>query len=111
MGYYRRILANSSGLTIPRERLANDLIMAQLQCPSMPLEDYIIISSSGDNFQCIRKGDKDKCKIDRRLVDRNNADTFLGVDERKGLPMLIFPKPKHPDDLNVFPRSFLEQFK
>lgn len=112
---YRRALAlhdgSSTRLTEPEHRKRN-LILAQLQCPGMPLEEYFVSSHvGGDNpgVHCIHNRDRDKCRM--KLTELRNGQGVLGqVEAKPGMSVtsMFFPIPKDPNDPNVFSSEFLQ---
>ena len=113
--YYRRVLDDTSGesLAIPRIELERTLSLAQLQCPGMPLEGFILLSSNSTHYTLVHKSDKDKCTIGRRMLNAFQADTVLHVDneEKEDVPIITFAIPESPNDPEVFPREFLDSLK
>ena len=88
--YYRKARAMGS------KRETSSLILAQLQCPGMPLEHYHILNL-GDNNQltCVHKRDLGSITIDLATGDVINSGTG-------GLDMIVFEAPDDPDDPEAF---------
>ena len=104
---YRRAIATGGGDPSKKRYREENLIVAQLQCPGMPLEDYIILFDNGRVASCIKKADKEYCKL---AITRRGFGVQDGSMQVNGndVDLLQFPLPSSPDDPDVFPRSFLD---
>mmetsp|Transcript_27690 Transcript_27690/g.60209 ORF Transcript_27690/g.60209 Transcript_27690/m.60209 type:complete len:417 (-) Transcript_27690:1220-2470(-) len=105
--WYRRALATGRGSPSQRRYHEGNLITAQLQCPGMPLDGYIIVTSDDRTALCIREADKAYCKIVSTRVGFGKGSGSMRIDG-KDVEAINFPLPSSPDDPGVFPRSFLD---
>ena len=89
--YYRRALAQGA----PRDgpHIKTGLILAQLQCPGMPLADYHVLQVNGSALTCVRNSDKHKLQV--------NTDTgeVTATDE---LEAISYSMPDDPNDPDTF---------
>ena len=108
---YRRVLASGKGDPFKRKYHEGNLISAQLQCPGMPLEGYIIVTSDANSVSCIKESDKEYCKIVTTRTAFGKGNGSLRVDGGKDVEFIHFPLPSSPDDPSVFPRAFLDSLK
>ena len=108
---YRRALASGKGDPLKRKYHEGNLISAQLQCPGMPLEGYIIVTSDATSVSCIKESDKEYCKIVTTRTAFGKGNGSLRVDGGKDVEFIHFPLPSSPDDPSVFPRAFLDSLK
>mmetsp|Transcript_20400 Transcript_20400/g.58540 ORF Transcript_20400/g.58540 Transcript_20400/m.58540 type:complete len:407 (-) Transcript_20400:116-1336(-) len=110
---YRRALASGKGDPFKIKYHENNLISAQLQCPGMPLEGYIIVTSDENSVSCIKESDKEYCKIVTTRTGFGKGSGSMRVDNGNGkdLDFITFPLPSSPDDPNVFPESFLDSLR
>ena len=114
--FYRKALELSStqGETIAPNQvkyLKGSLIGAQLQCPGMPLEDYIIVCDDGNVATCIKKADKENVKINRTITGFGTQNGGIEVTGGKEVDIIQFPLPQNPDDPKMFPKSFTDTLK
>ena len=108
---YRRALASGKGDPSKRKYHKGNLISAQLQCPGMPLEGHIIVSSDAKSVQCIKECDKKHCKIVNIRTAFGTGSGSLQVESGKEVDFINFPLPSSPDDPSVFPQAFLDILK
>ena len=108
---YRRALASGNGDPFKRKYHERNLISAQLQCPGMPLEGYIIVTSDTKSVSCIKESDKKYCKIVTTRTAFGKGNGSLRVDGGKDIEFINFPLPSSPDDPSVFPQAFLDSLK
>ena len=108
---YRRALASGKGDPFKKRYHEGNLISAQLQCPGMPLEGYIIVTSDAKSVSCIKECDKKYCKIVATRTGFGKGNGSLRVDGGKDVEFIHFPLPSSPDDPNVFPKEFLDSLK
>jgi len=84
------------------------LVLSQLQCPGMPLEDVFVLSIHDNQATCLKKSDAEGC--------------FMGLPHIPGGPVGVasvgnplnffhYTLPSDPDDPDVFPTWLLEQIK
>ena len=107
---YRRALASGKGDASKREYHEGNLISAQLQCPGMPLEGLIIVTSDAKSVQCIKECDKQYCRI-VNIRTFGTGSGSLQVESGKEVDFINFPLPSSPDDPSVFPQAFLDILK
>lgn len=102
---YRRILASPGNMDMEDiGDLERSLIIAQLQCPGMPLEDYILFSERDGILDCIHKDSKDDFEV------QSKKEKFI-VKAKKQLAFLKYQIPKSPNDPKVFSTEFLDSLK
>lgn len=108
---YRRALASGKGDPSKRKYHEGNLISAQLQCPGMPLEGHIIVTSDAKSVQCIKECDKQHCRIVNIRSAFGTGSGSLQVESGKEVDFISFPLPSSPDDPSVFPQAFLDILK
>lgn len=89
--WYRRALAQEAEM----ENIRFNLVLAQLQCPGMPLEDYHSLGREGDEILCVHKKDLDKLRIDKETgsIISTHPD---------GLELIKYAAPSDSDDPELF---------
>jgi hypothetical protein len=107
---YRQALATAIDdcSTEERERISKDLILAQLQCPGMPLEKYYLINRNGYDLTCIHKDDRRKVRIVKTIIEGRVESTIEGI---ASADVIRYPMPSDPDDPKIFPSGFLRMLK
>eukprot|EP00977_Amphora_coffeiformis_P003838 scaffold766_cov179-Amphora_coffeaeformis.AAC.21 len=88
---YRRASKNG----VEMDDIRSNLILAQLQCPGMPLEDYHGLGQKLDKVLCVHKNDLDKLRIDK---ETGNVISM----HPDGLEMIEYDLPSDPDDPELF---------
>jgi hypothetical protein len=110
--YYRAALACERELNNPTN-IRHNLVLAQMQCPGLPLENLHILGvadvpGSGERIvSAIPKDQREGCKILHR-----DAATNMGYLENTGpgtMDIVQVTLPSDPDDDTQFPASLLEQ--
>ncbi|CAB9501771.1 expressed unknown protein [Seminavis robusta] len=105
--WYRRALAKNGGTMASRTK--QSLIIAQLQCPGMPLEDYFIMCTTpdGTHVRCAHNNDKHKFHLQMKQAPNGVVGTILPKNEQ--IDVLFHPLPTDPNDADVFPPELLQQ--
>lgn len=105
--WYRR--AFNSGRVSQQQmvRLKINLVRAQLQCPGMPLAEYLVVGESGNVLGCILKRDKHKVQITRTTNGDYGTSGMTVIEE--GLSMIQYPAPSDPNDPKIFSTAFLAE--
>jgi len=94
---------------INREHTTLNLLMAQLQCPGMPLEDAFILNRQGRQLTYIHKRDRAKVAVDKKhSKDYQQALTAMKVLD-ESVDVMQYTMPTDPDDPTIFPASLLTQ--
>jgi hypothetical protein len=88
-------------------RLKINLVRAQLQCPGMPLAEYLVVGESGNVLGCILKRDKHKVQITRTTNGDYGTSGMTVIEE--GLSMIQYPAPSDPNDPKIFSTAFLAE--
>ena len=98
--HYRQALARGA----PFENVRVGLILAQLQCPGMPLANYHLLTSEQDhtgttNLTCVHNRDTCKLKVDPETGEVSTTDE---------LEAITYPMPNDPNDPETFSKLLVQ---
>ncbi|CAB9525915.1 expressed unknown protein [Seminavis robusta] len=112
--WYRRALAMPNPQFDVAHQTRN-LMVAQLQCPGMPLEDHHVCHGSPSHVTSILKKDKEKWLLQNKLLSEGRniqgMTSTMIVNSEEGGALIQHPMPSGPDDPEVFPEEFLKEIR
>ena len=85
-----------------------NLVVAQLQCPRMPLEDKFVVSVKGNTLMCIQKSDRDKVAICNQEIGNQEVGTSLQVIDSGFTGILQYSMPADPNDPRAFSQNLID---
>ncbi|CAB9504044.1 expressed unknown protein [Seminavis robusta] len=112
--WYRRALAMPN----PEFDVAlqtKSLVVAQLQCPGMPLEDHQICEVTPTHLTAILNKDKDKWLMRNKVLSEGREiqgkTSTMTLNSKEGGAVIQHPMPSGPDDPEFFPEEFLKEIR
>ncbi|CAB9504046.1 expressed unknown protein [Seminavis robusta] len=107
---YRRALG------MPRQdfdvaRQTTNLILAQLQCPNMPLEDHHVVRCTDTEVISILNNDMEKWLMSGKVVNQEtqSMEKFVYMAAEEGGDLIKHKMPSSPNDPKYFPEEFLKK--
>ena len=101
---YRRVLALGKMGSENVESAKKGLVLAQLQCPGQPLENYFVISCVPPSIYCV-------AEEDRQFVINDHLGLRVEGAEGHQVRVERFKIPEGPDDPEFFSADFLAQLQ